>query len=71
IEATAEAEDAWVRHVGDVADINLRSSCSSWYVGANIPGKPRVFMPYIGGFPLYVRKCEEIVAKGYDGFALA
>ena len=70
LEPTQAAEDGWVKHVGEVADFNLRSSCSSWYVGANIPGKPRVFMPYIGGFPLYVKKCEEIVAKGYEGFAL-
>ncbi|MFM9882029.1 MAG: flavin-containing monooxygenase [Burkholderiales bacterium] len=71
IEPTLEAEDEWVAHVNEVAAPNLRSTCSSWYVGANIPGKPRVFMPYIGGFPLYVRKCDEVVAKGYEGFALA
>jgi cation diffusion facilitator CzcD-associated flavoprotein CzcO len=71
IEPTVKAEDEWVAHVNEVAAPNLRSTCSSWYVGANIPGKPRVFMPYIGGFPLYVRKCDEVVAKGYEGFALA
>ncbi len=71
IEPTLKAEDDWVAHVNEVAAPNLRSTCSSWYVGANIPGKPRVFMPYIGGFPLYVRKCDEVVAKGYEGFALA
>ncbi len=71
IEPTLKAEDEWVAHVNEVAAPNLRSTCSSWYVGANIPGKPRVFMPYIGGFPLYVRKCDEVVAKGYEGFALA
>ncbi|MFN0305107.1 MAG: flavin-containing monooxygenase [Burkholderiales bacterium] len=71
IEPTIKAEDEWVAHVNEVAAPNLRSTCSSWYVGANIPGKPRVFMPYIGGFPLYVRKCDEVVAKGYEGFALA
>jgi cyclohexanone monooxygenase len=71
IEPTAAAEDAWVDHVNEVAGATLRSTCSSWYVGANIPGKPRVFMPYIGGFPAYVAKCEEVVAKGYEGFALS
>jgi cation diffusion facilitator CzcD-associated flavoprotein CzcO len=71
IEATVDAENAWVEHVTEVAGGNLRSTCSSWYVGANIPGKPRVFMPYIGGFPMYVEKCEEIVRNGYEGFSLS
>ncbi|MGD2141716.1 MAG: NAD(P)/FAD-dependent oxidoreductase [Burkholderiales bacterium] len=70
IEPTPEAEERWVEHTGEVASGNLRSSCSSWYVGANIPGKTRVFMPYIGGFPAYVKKCEQVVADGYEGFAL-
>ena len=71
IEPSRQAEEAWVGHVGEVADITLRSTCSSWYVGANIPGKPRVFMPYIGGLPAYIERCEAVVAKGYEGFALA
>jgi cyclohexanone monooxygenase len=71
IDATQEAEEAWVAHVNEVAGTNLRSSCSSWYVGANVPGKPRVFMPYIGGFPTYVQRCEAIVAAGYEGFRLS
>jgi cyclohexanone monooxygenase len=71
IEATITAEDAWVGHVNDVAQISLRSTCSSWYVGANIPGRPRVFMPYIGGFPVYIEKCNAIAANGYTGFALS
>ena len=70
IEATKEAEDAWVDHVNEVAAGTLVNSCSSWYLGANIPGKQRVFMPYIGGFPPYVEKCNEVAAKGYEGFAL-
>jgi cyclohexanone monooxygenase len=70
IEPTWEAEARWVAHVNEVAGTNLRSSCSSWYIGANVPGKPRVFMPYIGGFPAYVQQCHEIVAAGYEGFAL-
>jgi hypothetical protein len=48
-----------------------RSTCSSWYIGANVPGKPRVFMQYIGGFPAYVRKCDAVAANAYEGFALA
>jgi len=70
IEPTVEAQEAWVAHVGDVADMNLRSQCSSWYVGANVPDKPRIFMPYIGGFPAYVEKCDAIAAGGYRGFVL-
>ncbi|MBV1931520.1 MAG: NAD(P)/FAD-dependent oxidoreductase [Porticoccaceae bacterium] len=71
INATEEAEDAWVNHVNEVADGTLLNSCSSWYLGANIPGKERVFMPYIGGFPPYVEKCEEVAERGYEGFTLA
>ena len=71
IEAKQEAENDWVEHVNQVADLSLRSTCSSWYVGANIEGKVRVFMPYIGGFPKYVEKCNEIVANDYDGFKLS
>ena len=56
--------------VNEVSTVSLRSTCSSWYVGANIPGRPRVFMPYIGGFPIYVQKCNEVAANGYQGFAL-
>jgi cyclohexanone monooxygenase len=70
IEATKEAEDAWVDHVNEVAAGTLVNSCSSWYLGANVPGKQRVFMPYIGGFPPYVEKCNEVASKGYEGFAL-
>jgi cyclohexanone monooxygenase len=71
IEPTLEAENEWAVHVNEVAGTNLRSSCNSWYVGANVPGKPRVFMPYIGGFPAYVEKCNEVVAHGYRGFVLS
>lgn len=69
IEATEAAEEAWVAHVNAVANDSLAVSCNSWYLGANIPGKPRVFMPLVG-FPPYVEKCEEVVAKGYEGFVL-
>ena len=70
IEATPEAEDAWVAHVNRVADNTLYPSCNSWYLGANVPGKVRIFMP-LPGFPAYAAKCEEVVAKGYEGFAFA
>jgi hypothetical protein len=71
IEVRYEAEEDWVAHVREVAGGSLRSACSSWYIGANVPGKPRVFMPYIGGFPAYVQKCAAVTANGYEGFALA
>jgi cyclohexanone monooxygenase len=70
IDATRDAEDAWVAHVNEVAHTTLYPSCNSWYLGANVPGKPRVFMPYLG-FPPYVEKCNEVAATGYAGFALA
>jgi cyclohexanone monooxygenase len=69
IEPKLSNEDDWVDHVNEVAAISLRSTCSSWYVGANMPGRPRVFMPYIGGFPIYVNKCNEVMDNGYEGFA--
>jgi cyclohexanone monooxygenase len=71
IEPRREAEDHWVTHVNEVAATHLRSACNSWYIGANIPGKQRVFMPYIGGFPAYQKKCQEVVAAGYEGFVLS
>jgi cyclohexanone monooxygenase len=70
IEPTLRDEDAWVEHVNDVSTVSLRSTCSSWYVGTNIAGRPRVFMPYIGGFPVYVQKCNEVMSGGFDGFVL-
>jgi cation diffusion facilitator CzcD-associated flavoprotein CzcO len=70
IEATPEAEDAWVAHVNEVANFTLYPLAHSWYTGANIPGKARVFMPYIGGVPMYRQKCDEVAAKGYEGFIL-
>ena len=70
IEPLQGDEDAWVEHVNDVSTVSLRSTCSSWYVGANIPGRPRVFMPYIGGFPVYVQKCNEVMSNGFDGFVI-
>ena len=71
IEATAEAEDAWVQHVNELADETLYTVSNSWYIGANIPGKPRVFMPYVGGCGRYRRACDTVAAQGYEGFTLS
>ena len=71
IEANQDAEDAWVRHNNEVADRTLYPLANSWYVGANIPGKPRIFMPYVGGVTAYKRKCDEVAARGYEGFCLS
>jgi len=70
IEPTAQAEEAWVNHVNAVADFTLFPRCNSWYLGSNVPGKTRVFMPLIG-FPDYVVKCNDVASNGYDGFDLA
>jgi cyclohexanone monooxygenase len=67
IEATPAAQDAWVAHVNEVGEATLFPLANSWYMGANVPGKARVFMPYIGGFPLYRDKCNQVAAAGYDG----
>jgi cyclohexanone monooxygenase len=67
IEATEQAEADWVQHVNVVADSTLYPKANSWYVGANIPGKPRVFMPYVGGYERYKAICDEVAAKGYEG----
>ena len=69
IEANLDAENAWVDHVYEVAGATLYPTCNSWYLGANVPGKPRVFMPYLG-FPEYVAKADEVAARGYEGFSL-
>ena len=68
IEATEEAESAWMAHVLAMAEQTVFLSCNSWYMGANIPGKPRLFMPLTGGFPAYVERCAQVAAKGYEGF---
>jgi len=70
IEAERGAEERWVAHVNEVAYGTLYPQANSWYMGANIPGKPRIFMPYIGGVGVYRRICNEIAAKGYEGFVL-
>jgi cyclohexanone monooxygenase len=71
IEATPEAQDAWCAHVNEVADATVYPQANSWYLGANIPGKPRVFMPYIGGIGVYRQKCADVAAADYEGFALS
>lgn len=70
IEPSRDAEDAWVGHVGELASGTLYPKADSWYVGANVPGKPRVFMPYVGGVGVYRQKCDEVAANEYEGFTL-
>jgi cyclohexanone monooxygenase len=70
MEATKDAEDKWVAHVNEIAYTTLYPQANSWYMGANIPGKPRIFMPYIGGVGPYRQICNDIAAKGYEGFAM-
>jgi cyclohexanone monooxygenase len=70
MEAEQGAEDKWVAHVNEVAYTTLYPQADSWYMGANIPGKPRIFMPYIGGVGPYRQICNEVAAKGYEGFAM-
>ncbi len=69
IEATQPAQDEWVEYVNAVASFTLFSNCNSWYLGANVPGKTRVFMPLLG-YPPYVEKCDQVAADNYEGFAL-
>jgi len=71
IEPTETAEAGWTQHVNDCADITLYPAANSWYMGANVPGKPRVFLPYCGGFDFYRAGCDEVVARGYLGFRLS
>ena len=73
IEATPVAQDQWVAHVNEIVNATLMISANSWYMSANIPGKPRAFLPYLGpeGVSGYRKKCDEVAAKGYEGFELA
>jgi len=70
IEAETEAEDAWVAHVNEAAEQTLFVRANSWYLGANIPGKPRVFLPYTGGLTRYRDTCAAVAARGYEGFRI-
>ena len=71
VEATPDAEEAWVAHVNEIAAATLYPQATSWYVGANVPGKPRVFMPYVGGCGRYRAECDEIAVDDYRGFRLS
>ena len=68
IEALPEAETIWVEHVNEVGAMTLYPKANSWYLGANIPGKPRIFMPYVGGVGVYRQYCDEVREAGYQGF---
>jgi len=70
IEPTGAGEDAWVEHVREVGDASLYPRAKSWYMGANIPGKPRVLLPYVGGVGRYREICDSVAERGYDGFLL-
>jgi cyclohexanone monooxygenase len=70
IEATVEAQNTWTAHVAEEASKTLRGTGNSWYVGANVPGKARIFMPYAGGVPKYTETCDQVAARGYEGFVL-
>src|SRR5262249_20649651 len=69
VEPTPVAEAGWVQHVNDCGDITLFPRADSWYMGANVPGKPRVFLPYVGGVDRYRRTCDEVVRRGHLGLA--
>jgi cyclohexanone monooxygenase len=71
IETSLQAEDEWVRHVNEVADATLFPKGGSWYLGANIPGKPRVFMPYAAGVGMYREICDGVAADNYRGFVFS
>ena len=68
IEPTELAEAGWNQHNQDCAAITLHPTANSWYMGANVPGKPRVFLPYIGGVGAYRQACDDVVAQDYLGF---
>jgi len=70
VEPTLDAQNGWVDHVNEVSSMTLFPQANSWYVGANVPGKPRVFMPYIGGVGAYRELCAAVAANGYMGFKL-
>lgn len=70
IEVDGDAEDRWIAHVEEVASHTLLPKTESWYVGANIPGKPRLFMIYMGGGKRYKHECDEVALNGYRGFKL-
>jgi cation diffusion facilitator CzcD-associated flavoprotein CzcO len=72
VEVSPRAQEQWVEHVNRVArPIQVHESCHSWYLGANVPGKPRFYLPYAGGLTQYMAECDEIVGAGYRGFSFA
>jgi cation diffusion facilitator CzcD-associated flavoprotein CzcO len=71
IAADPKAQTDWVDHVNELANLTLMPQANSWYMGANVPGKPRVFMPYIGGVGPYREICDSVATDGYRGFVLA
>ncbi len=71
VDTDPQAEVEWVQHVNDIADQTMFMLADSWYLGANIPGKPRVFMPYAGGVGPYRERCDEIAANSYEGFVMS
>ena len=71
IEPTADAQSKWTDHVPEVAAATLYPKANSWYMGVNVPGKPRVCMPYVGGVGHYKKFCDEIATKGYEGFIMS
>ncbi|MES1247733.1 MAG: NAD(P)/FAD-dependent oxidoreductase [Actinomycetota bacterium] len=70
IEAQQAPQDAWVEHVNEAAQGTMFMKANSWYLGANVPGKPRIFMPYAAGLPVYTEECDAVAADGYRGFDL-
>jgi cyclohexanone monooxygenase len=70
LEATSESQREWVEHAASLASGTIRTACNSWYLGSNVPGKLRVFMPYIGGLSQYREKCDAIAQAGYEGFVI-
>jgi cyclohexanone monooxygenase len=73
VEPSRAAQDAWVDEVNLVATGTMYTAptCNSWYLGDNIPGKVRVFLPYVGGLPRYIDECDRVVAAGYEGFVFS
>ena len=68
VEADADAEAAWMRHVYEIAAHTLMIKANSWYIGSNVPGKPRIFMPFAGGLDVYRDTVAEIANDDYRGF---
>jgi hypothetical protein len=70
VEPTLEAEAAWTEHVADAADATLLTKDDTQYVGSNVPGKPRVYLCYVGGFGRYRRICDDVAANDFEGCVL-